>query len=237
MSSRIAHWSAAVPKAQVPGAAQVARTRPGWHHRLDGSHEPFDEDVRRQQRLLRQSLARFIGDGSLASVATAPSIYSVIVPVVLLDAWMSLYQAICFRAYGIPLVRRSAYVVVDRHHLAYLNAIEKLNCAYCGYVNGVFAYVHEIASRTDVYWCPIRHARRVLAPHRRYRGFLDYGDAEGYGGWSIVGLAPARDTQDVGADEPIEAPGHWKLKCGLNGTLLATRTVGLIAMVEPGRTS
>lgn len=30
------------------------------------------------------------------------------------------------------------YVVFDRRHLAYLNAIEKLNCAYCEYGNGVF---------------------------------------------------------------------------------------------------
>ena len=29
-------------------------------------------------------------------------------------------------------VRRSRYFVIDRHHLAYLNGIEKLNCVYCG---------------------------------------------------------------------------------------------------------
>jgi hypothetical protein len=77
-------------------------------------------------------------------------------------------------------VRRSQYIVIDRHHVAYLNAIEKLNCVYCGYANGVFAYVREIAGRTEQYWCPIRHAKRVRAPHRHYRRFVDYGDAEGY---------------------------------------------------------
>ena len=82
--------------------------------------------------------------------------------------------------YGIALVRRSSYVIIDRQHLAYLNAIEKLNCLYCGYANGVFAYVREVAGRTEQYWCPIRHARRVRAPHEHYRHFVDYGDAAGY---------------------------------------------------------
>jgi len=77
-------------------------------------------------------------------------------------------------------VRRSAYIVIDRKHLAYLNSIEKLNCMYCGYANGVFSYVREIAGRTEQYWCPIRHARRVHAPHTHYRHFIDYGDALGY---------------------------------------------------------
>jgi hypothetical protein len=102
------------------------------------------------------------------------------VPIALLDLWISVYQAICFRAFGIARVRRSAYIVIDRQHLAYLNAIEKLNCVYCGYANGVFAYVREIAGRTEQYWCPIRHARRVRAPHIHYRHFVDYGDADGY---------------------------------------------------------
>ena len=111
---------------------------------------------------------------------TAPVIYAMIMPIAFLDASFSLYQAICFRVYGIARVRRSHYLVVDRHHLAYLNGIEKLNCVYCGYANGVFAYVREIAARTEQYWCPIRHARGVHDPHSRYRHFVDYGDAEGY---------------------------------------------------------
>jgi hypothetical protein len=62
----------------------------------------------------------------------------------------------------------------------HLNAIEKVHCVYCGYANGLIAYVREIAARTEQYWCPIKHARVVAAPHPRYRSFLDYGDAIGY---------------------------------------------------------
>ena len=59
-----------------------------------------------------------------------------IVPFVLLDLFVTIYQAVCFPVYGIPKVERRTYLVFDRHHLAYLNALEKLNCAYCAYANG-----------------------------------------------------------------------------------------------------
>jgi hypothetical protein len=77
-------------------------------------------------------------------------------------------------------VPRSDFIVIDRHHLAYLNPLEKLNCVYCGYANGVIALAREIGSRTEQYWCPIKHSRPVPNPHSRYVGFVDYGDAEGY---------------------------------------------------------
>ena len=31
-----------------------------------------------------------------------------------------------------------------------------------------------------IYWCPIKHARRILGPHPHYQGFADFGDAEGF---------------------------------------------------------
>jgi len=92
----------------------------------------------------------------------------------------SLYQAICFPVYGITKVRRGDYLVFDRHNLHYLNAIEKLNCAYCSYANGVAAYVREVAARTEQYWCPIKHARRLSGHHPYYSHFVDYGDATAF---------------------------------------------------------
>jgi hypothetical protein len=103
-----------------------------------------------------------------------------ILPIGLLDIALSIYQAVCFRLYDIPRVKRSDYIVIDRHHLAYLNIIEKLNCIYCGYGNGVISYAREIISRTEQYWCPIKHARKVVDAHSRYKTFLDYGDATAY---------------------------------------------------------
>jgi hypothetical protein len=156
------------------------RARQRWRYTLRAGRVRFERDVRAAHRLLRQSIPRFLRESDPLSVLTAPIIYSLAIPVALLDLWISIYQAICFPVYGIAHVRRSAYIVIDRHHLAYLNGIEKLNCVYCGYVNGVFAYIREIAGRTEQYWCPIRHARKTLAPHAHYRTFVEYGDAAGY---------------------------------------------------------
>ena len=61
-----------------------------------------------------------------------------------------------------------------------INALEKLNCAYCSYANGVVAFTREIAARTEQYWCPIKHARRLIGAHARYALFDDYGNGEGY---------------------------------------------------------
>ena len=77
-------------------------------------------------------------------------------------------------------MKRRRYIVIDHQSLAYLNLIEKLNCVYCSYVNGLIAYIREIAGRTEQYWCPIKHARLQASMHSRYGKFLEYGDAEGY---------------------------------------------------------
>lgn len=150
----------------------------GW--RIKARIVEFEHGIVTEHRRLRMNVRTFLAQSSFTTVVTAPVIYSLIVPLLLLDGWMSLYQAICFRAYRIPRVRRADYIKLDRHHLAYLNWIEALNCAYCSYANGVIAYVREIASRTEQYWCPIKHALRVAEPHQRYYEFLEYGDADGY---------------------------------------------------------
>jgi len=154
--------------------------RTKWRYRIEKGRVRFERDVHEAHLRLRRSILRYLRESQILSLVTAPVIYSLLVPIALLDLWVSIYQAICFRAYGVTRVKRSDYIVVDRRHLAYLNGIEKLNCTYCSYANGVFAFVREVAGRTEQYWCPIRHAKRVHAPHPHYREFVDYGDAEGY---------------------------------------------------------
>jgi hypothetical protein len=147
---------------------------------LKGKIIAFERDIIERHRCLRIGLVRYLTRSPLPNQLSAPVIYSLILPLVLLDGWISLFQSICFRVYGIPRVQRSGYIAFDRHHLAYLNWLEALNCAYCGYANGVIAYAREIASRTEQYWCPIKHALRIRDPHHRYLTFLEYGDADGY---------------------------------------------------------
>jgi hypothetical protein len=127
------------------------------------------------------SRKRFRSLGSLVlTVLTAPVIYAGLLPMLLLHLFLAVYQAVCFSAYGIPKVKRSDYLVYGRGRLEYLNWIERLNCEYCSYGNGLAAYFREISARTEQHWCPIKHARRVKSPHSRYSRFVDYGDAEAY---------------------------------------------------------
>lgn len=140
----------------------------------------FDRAVRSAHREYRVGLLPYLLRAKPSHILTAPIIYGMIVPLVLLDLTLNLYQQICFRAYGIPRVRRRDYMVMDRHQLSYLNGLEKLNCVYCSYGNGMVAFAREVLGRTEQYWCPIKHARKVKAPHGRYRDFTDYGDAENY---------------------------------------------------------
>lgn len=140
----------------------------------------FEQGVVAEHRRLRTGVGSFLARSSLLTILSAPVIYSMIVPLVLLDLWVTLYQAICFRAYSVARVKRSDYIAFDRGRLEYLNWIERLNCRYCSYGNGVIAYAREVSSRTEQYWCPIKHAVRIADPHQRYYDFLEFGDAQGY---------------------------------------------------------
>jgi len=159
---------------------RFAQAEREFRYELHGRRVRFAREVREAQRRYRISLLRYLRRARPLNVLTAPIIYAMAVPLVFLDLCLAIYQHTCFRAYGIPRVRRRDYIVIDRHRLAYLNPIEKLNCAYCGYGNGLIAFAREVVARTEQYWCPIRHARPIPAPHDRYARFLDYGDA---GSW------------------------------------------------------
>jgi hypothetical protein len=74
-------------------------------------------------------------------------------------------------------------MVADRHHLTYLNFIQKVNCLFCSYGGGVIAYAREIAARTEDFWCPVKNAGKVRTPHHKYYEFLEFGDVEGFKKW------------------------------------------------------
>ncbi|MFQ5624661.1 MAG: hypothetical protein ACE5FS_14850 [Paracoccaceae bacterium] len=157
---------------------RIGRQSTALRSRLSGVF--FDAGIRRGGRQYRTRLASYIRGARPMVVLTAPVIYAMIVPLVVMDVFVSVYQAVCFPVYGIEKVRRRDYLVFDRHQLGYLNALEKLNCAYCAYANGLIAYAREIAARTEQYWCPIKHARRAEGTHERYADFADFGDAAKY---------------------------------------------------------
>lgn len=128
----------------------------------------------------KEGLLKYLATAPLPFMLTFPIIWSVLFPALILDLFVTIYQAICFPVYKIPKVKRSEYIIVDRHRLGYLNFIEKMNCMYCSYFNGLTGYISEVAGRTEQFWCPIRHANITKSIHRQYPNFLQYGDSEKY---------------------------------------------------------
>jgi len=176
----LAELTARIHSLEAEIEAQIAERRAQFHYAVKRNRVRFDREILAAHRSFRLGLWRQIRQSPLPFILVSPIIYSLILPLVLLDFFLEVYQATCFRVYGIRRVPRSDFIVFDRHHLAYLNPLEKFNCAFCGYGNGVIAYAREIAARTEEYWCPIKHSRPVATPHSRYVHFVDFGDAEGY---------------------------------------------------------
>jgi len=140
----------------------------------------FSAEAMAEQNRNRSSLWHYVRNSRFFVGLTAPFIYGCIIPFVLLDLFITVYQFVAFPIYGIPKARRGDYIVFDRGKLCYLNLLERINCAYCSYGNGVLAFVVEVAARTEQHWCPIRHAHRIFHPHDRYSHFLPYGDSKAY---------------------------------------------------------
>jgi len=148
------------------------------YYQLRGKQVEFERSIIATHRRLKVGLFHWFLTVRPQNYLTAPIIYSMIVPLVFIDLCISFYQVSCFPIYGISKVKRSDYFSFDHRHLAYLNLIEKFDCMYCSYANGMLAYATEVVARTEQYFCPIKHAQKVLGAHARYQYYLDYGDAE-----------------------------------------------------------
>ena len=147
---------------------------------IKGKRVQFEQSVKAAHRKLKKTFFRWLVTNRPQNLITGPIIYAMVFPLMMLDFFVSFYQFTCFPIYGIARVRRANYIVFDRQHLAYLNFVEKFHCTYCAYGSGLMGYMGEIIARTEEYFCPIKHAHKILGTHTRYNRFLDYGDAADY---------------------------------------------------------
>lgn len=154
--------------------------RAQFRYQLHSGRVYFEKGMAALQRQQKVGVLRYISKARFLQLITSPAIYMLAIPFLLLDLVVNAYQLICFPVYGIPLVRRLSYFSVDHKHLDYLNVIEKFNCVYCSYANGVIEFVREVSAKTEQYWCPIKHAQRTPDPHRLVDNFVDFGDMEAY---------------------------------------------------------
>jgi hypothetical protein len=180
MSNRINELVDRIAKLEHQLVNELEEQQEEFKYKLVGAKVKFDEASLEAHRILKVAILPWLLSSKLRHILSIPFIYGMIVPIVFIDITITAYQHICFRLYNIARVTRSKYIVMDRHQLSYLNGIEKFNCLYCGYGSGVMSYAREVIARTEQYWCPIKHARKVVGSHRRSHNFSAYGDAANY---------------------------------------------------------
>lgn len=117
----------------------------------------FKDEIKARHKEQAMRLFDYLRHVKLKHVPSAPLIWLCVFPALFMGLIVSLFQAICFYLYGIPKVRRRDYFIIDRQYLGYGT---------------------EIATRTEQYWCPIKHASQLKVEHSRYKRFLEYGDSE-----------------------------------------------------------
>ncbi len=161
---------------EIESELNIQKSR--WLYQIHGRRIEFERSIKERHRSLKLSVFRWFRTVRPQNYITAPIIYGMVVPMLVFDLCIMFYQTTCFPIYGIRKVKRADYIVFDHRHLAYLNFIEKFDCLYCSYGNGLMAYATEIFARTEQYFCPIKHAHRIKGNHARHQYFLDYGDAE-----------------------------------------------------------
>ncbi|WP_373030775.1 hypothetical protein [Sulfurovum sp.] len=149
-------------------------------YEIQNGYVRFEKEVLAKQRENMKNLLSWLREVPLLHFLTAPLIYVMVIPAIIFDVVLFVYQQIAFRVFNFQFIKRSDYLHFDHHYLGYLNPIEKLNCLYCSYFNGLMLYASAIAGRTELYFCPIKHAKKVVSEHKYYKEFLSYGDEENY---------------------------------------------------------
>jgi len=157
---------------------EINRHIEAFYRKKDLVREAFKQKL--QLRRFKISFLRQLFGTKIRFLLSIPFIYAMIIPVVILHIFLEIYHRICFPLYGIHVLKTSDYFVFDRQYLTYLNWYEKFNCMYCSYCNCLLSYAREIAALTELYWCPIKHARRIHGTHNQYHYFVDYLEGRGY---------------------------------------------------------
>jgi hypothetical protein len=88
---------------------------------------------------------------------SSPFIYGLGITLILFHIVLEIYHQVAFRLYNLELVDYKKYIKIDRYKLSKLTILQKINCVYCGYANGLLPYAVAIAAETEKYWCGIKH--------------------------------------------------------------------------------
>lgn len=178
MDSKIKHIQAKIDELELALYEEYERLAFKYGFSIEQKRVEFRQKFRERNRTFRIPAWKYAFPVNIRHFLSIPFIYPMIVPTVILDIFLNLYNWTAMPLYRIPLVRRSDYIVFDRQFLDYLNWIQKLNCIYCSYVNGVFAFAVELGGRTERYWCPIKAAHKRPPRNNWYCDYADFGSPE-----------------------------------------------------------
>jgi len=180
MSDKIKEMIEEIEAMKVKLGEEIAQQEKDISYEIQNGYVRFEKDVLDKQKENMKNLLAWFREIPLLHLLTSPLIYGMIIPAILLDVILFFYQQIIFRIYKFESLKRSDYIIFDRQYLGYLNSIEKFNCMYCSYFNGLMHYASAIASRTELYFCPIRHAKKVAYQHEYYDELFEYGLGNDY---------------------------------------------------------
>ncbi len=159
---------------------EIAQHEKHISYDIQNGYVRFEKEVLEKQKENMKNLFAWFRDIPLLHLLASPLVYGMIIPAILFDIILFVYQQVIFRIFKFKFIKRGDYILFDRQYLGYLNSIEKLNCLYCTYFNGLMQYAAAIAGRTELYFCPIKHAKKVAYQHDFYDKFFSYGDEDEY---------------------------------------------------------
>ena len=180
MSDKIKEIIAEIEAMKVKLGEEIAQQESHISYEIHNGYVEFEKNVLDKQKENMKNLLAWFREIPLLHLLSSPLIYAMLVPAVLLDIILFIYQQVIFRIYKFKYIKRNDYILFDHQYLGYLNPIEKLNCMYCSYFNGLMQYASAIAGRTELFFCPIKHAKKIAYKHDYYDAFLAYGDEEDY---------------------------------------------------------
>lgn len=180
MNNKIENMLGEIEELKTKLKEEIAKEEDYIAYKIERGRVEFEKGVLEKQREEMKHLLTYFGEIPFLHLISSPLIYAMIIPAIVLDVMLFIYQQVIFRIYKFEFIKRSDYIVFDRQYLRYLNFIERLNCVYCSYFNGLMHYASEIASKTELYFCPIKHAKKTAYEPSCYSDFLTYGDEKDF---------------------------------------------------------
>ena len=180
MSDKIKEMIDEIEALKLKLGEEIAQHEKDISYEIQNGYVRFEEEVLNKQKENMKNLLAWFRDIPLLHLLVSPLVYGMLIPAILFDIILFIYQQVIFRIFKFKFIKRSDYILFDRQYLGYLNSIEKLNCLYCSYFNGLMQYAAAIAGRTELYFCPIKHAKKVAYKHEYYDAFFRYGEEDEY---------------------------------------------------------